>query len=113
MITGRRIIRASLAGLAAQDAWGFGRYCLRFTFCNKTNFAEPAIWRAISLAGRIETDGAAVLPPLWHEVQEYLFSDENWAAVTAVTETLIRDGELSGTEIGHIVNTAISRASER
>jgi len=111
-INARSIIHASLAGLAAQDAWGFGRYCRRFTFCNKTDFTTPAIWRAISLAGRIDTDGPPVLPPLWQEVQECLFTDQNWAAVTAVAETLIRDGELIGAEIGEIVKAAISRASE-
>jgi len=108
-INAHKIIRASLAGLAAQDAWGFGRCCRRFIFCDKTDFAEAAIWRAISLAGRIDA-GPPVLPPLWQEVQEYLFTDEHWAAVSAVAETLIRDGELSGTEIAEIANTAILRS---
>jgi hypothetical protein len=107
----RRIIRALLAGPAAETADSFGRCCASFDFSNSGNLAAPCVWRAISLAGQISDGRRAVLPGLWQEVQEFLFVDENWAAVTAVAESLIRDGELSGTEIAEIANTAISRST--
>jgi hypothetical protein len=98
-----------LAGPAAEIVYSFGRCNTPFEFSDSDNLTAPYVWRAVSLAGQIDGRGSSIFSSVWKNVQDYLSVDENWSAVTAVAETLVRDGELTGAEIALIVNTVTSR----
>jgi hypothetical protein len=103
-----RIVRALLAGPAAQAAYSFGNHPVPFDFRHEEESHASTVWHAVSLAGRIDGNRPPLIPRLWREVQDALFRPEIWAAVTTVAEALIREGELAGCEIVEIAKNAIS-----
>ena len=107
------VIRALLAGPATLLRYSFGTYpqgCEPPAF----NLADPwmaeqeAVWRAISVAGKISKNSPALIHSLWGEINGLIQGDEVWPAIEAVAHMLLITGELSGCEIREFTRRALS-----
>jgi hypothetical protein len=109
---GKAVIRSLLAGPAALLRYSFGTYP-RDCPLPEFNLADPwmaeqeAVWRAISLAGKISKDSPSLLRCLWKETNSLLQGDTVWPAIEAVAQVLLITGELAGCEIGEIARHTI------
>lgn len=104
--TAKSLIRALLAGPAAQDRFSFGHAGSDLLGCRNNVFGENVVWRAIDLAGQIKTN-VPQLAPLWRQVSERMNQDDVWLAVTRVADSLFACRELAGCEIEEIVRYAL------
>jgi hypothetical protein len=95
----KRLARALIRGLLAQPAalmrFAFGSAGDALDFKDEETVAQPVVWEAISLAGRIEAQGRAVLPAAWKEVAEAFANPDIWCAVACVAEVLLAKGALT------------------
>jgi hypothetical protein len=103
----KSIIRALLAGPAAQIRYSFGYQPMEFNLSNRFLIDQETIWRAISLAAKVAKDSPVLIHNLWNEVMDVLGSAENWAAVDAVATALLSNGELAGCEVYEITRHAM------
>jgi hypothetical protein len=108
----KAIIRALLAGPAAEARYSFGIYPLdpsavKFNLADPFVIEEPAVWRAIALAGKIVEDGPALIDALWREVNVLIQGDTIWPAIDAVAGSLLINGELAGSEVCEIARHAL------
>jgi len=105
-INSRKIIRTSLAGSAAQNAYGFGRYCRRLFSITK-RIAPSRRFGARYRSRDVLIDTVTPFWPHCGRKCRSACSATQWPAIIAVAETLIRDGKLSGTGIAELANAAI------
>jgi hypothetical protein len=106
----RSVIRGLLAGPAAQGRYSFGACTQEFNISDRHMIGQSAVWRAVSLAGSIADDGAALIPPLWREVTKTIQTPKVWAAIEAVAAALLRDRELAGCEVEEIAQCVMRGA---
>ena len=102
----KSIIRALLAGPAAQSRYSFGSCAMEFNLLDRYLLAEEAVWRAIAIAGKFVDDGPALIHTLWAEVANMIQDNGNWAGIDSVAETLLSSRELAGCEVREIVQKA-------
>ncbi len=105
----KSIVRALLAGSAAQVRYSFGPHPMEFNLSNEHLLCQETVWRAISIAGKFADDGPALIHTLWTEVTILIQDFANWAAVDAVAMTLLSSRELAGCEVCEIARHAIGR----
>jgi hypothetical protein len=108
----KSVIRALLGGPAAELRYSFGTYPLdsgaaKFHLANRFMIEQRAVWRAISLAGKISTDSPSLIDSLWRQVNGLIQGDEIWPAIDAVAKSLLIDRELAGCEVCDIVRHAM------
>jgi hypothetical protein len=108
----KAIIRTLLAGPAAQLRYSFGTcnpdYPLLDFDLGASHLVESeAVWRAISLAGRISKDSPSLIRSSWRRVNRLVQGDEIWRAIAAVANVLLINGELAGCEVCEIANSAM------
>jgi hypothetical protein len=104
------LIRALLAGPAAQERYSFGACADQLDLLDDAISEQPCIWRAVDLAGRIQSR-VPIPPPIWREVCKNFERPEIWAAVQAVGDALFDCGELAGCEVTEIAQHAMRMAS--
>jgi len=107
------VIRALLAGPAALLRYSFGtcpQDCptLEFNLADPWIVEQEAVWRAISLAGKVSKDSPSLIRGLWRETNALIQGDKVWPAIEAVAQMLLITGELSGCEIREITRHALS-----
>jgi hypothetical protein len=107
----KAVIRALLAGPAANARYSFGRLPLdcplpTFDLTATSMMESEAVWRAISLASRISGDGPSLIRSSWRRVQQLIHGDAIWPAIEAVARTLLMNGELAGCEVKEIARYA-------
>lgn len=102
------IIRASLAGIAAEDKDGYGKPRAVLNIKDPESMRDDAVFRAAGLARRITSRAGVVLPVLWREVAATVSAPRTWAGVTAVAELLLRDGTANGKAIARAADDAMS-----
>jgi hypothetical protein len=105
----KSVIRALLAGPAAQSRYSFGWCTPEFNIGDRHLIDQETAWRAISIAGLIKSKGA-LIPVLWREVTTIIQQPEVWAAVEAVAAALLLNGELAGCEVDEIARHAMATA---
>lgn len=105
----KSMIRALLAGPAAQERYSFGAVCGGELLRDDDTTGQACVWRAIGLAGRIESS-VAVIEPLWLEVGALISRPDVWDAVERVAASLAASEELVGCELEEIVRSAIPDA---
>ena len=109
----KSVIRALLAGPAALLRYSFGTYpqdCPppEFNLADPWMAEQEAIWRAVSLAGKISKDSPALIHSLWREIIGIVQADEVWPAIEAVANMLLVTNELAGCEVRDIARHAIA-----
>jgi hypothetical protein len=107
----KSVIRALLAGPAAQSRYSFGTLppdepLPDFDLADQEMREQEAVWHAIALAGRISRDSPSLIRSLWRQVYRLIHGDEVWPAIEAVAKSLLLNGELAGCEIRDIVRFA-------
>jgi len=113
----KSVIRALLAGPAAQSRYSFGAPSAHIALPD-FNLADPElleaepIWYAIALATKISNDSPSLIHSLWKRVTRLIRGDEVWTAIEAVAKALLINGELAGCEVCDIANHAL-RSSGR
>jgi hypothetical protein len=111
----KSVIRALLAGPAAQSRYSFGTPPAHIALPD-FNLADPElleaepIWYAIALATKISNDSPSLIRALWKRVAHLIQGDEVWAAIEAVAKALLINGELAGCEVRDIARHAVSNA---
>jgi hypothetical protein len=90
----KSIIRALLAGPAAEMRYSFGTFPLdpsavKFNLADRFVIEQQAVWRAIALAGKIAEDGPALIDALWREANVLIHGDTIWPAIDAVAGSLL------------------------
>lgn len=108
----KSVIRALLAGPAAQSRYSFGTLppddpLPEFDLADAEMLEQEAVWHAIALAGKISEDSPSLIRSLWREVNGLIQRDEIWSAIDAVANTLLITGELAGCEVHDIVRYAM------
>ena len=108
----KAVIRAWLAGPATQLRYIFGKYpsdcpLPDFSLADSYMIESKAVWRAISLAGKISRDSPSVIRSSWLRVSHLVQGDEIWPAVEAVAKALLINGELAGCEVCDIARYAM------
>jgi hypothetical protein len=108
----KAVIRALLAGPAAQLRHSFGScdpgYPLPDFGLGASHMVESeAVWWAISLAARISKDSPSFIRSSWRGVNQLVHRDNTWAAIRAVANALLINGELAGCEVRDIARFAI------
>jgi hypothetical protein len=106
----KSIIRGLLAGPASQKQYSAGACPVEFDITDPNILDQETVWRAISLAGSVDTDGPAQLRRLWKEVVRTIQRPDIWSAVEAIAAALLRDRELAGSEIEEIAQYAMGRS---
>lgn len=106
----KSVLIALLAGPAAQIRYSFGYYPMKFNLSNSTLITEEAIWRAISIAGRISSNGPILINDLWDETMQEIGKAKNWEAIEAIAAALLNNGELLGCELKNITRHAAQRS---
>jgi hypothetical protein len=109
----KSVIRAMLAGPASLLRYSFGACPREINLANRWMIEQDAIWRAISLAGKISKDSPALVHSLWGEVTSLIQGDKVWPAVEAIAQTLLITGELAGCEIRDIERHALGSSTKR
>jgi hypothetical protein len=104
----RSVIRALLAGPAAQECYAFGGCSDDLASGRDAFSADRIVWRAIDLAGQIPAR-RPVLPQLWREVADFVEHD-GWRAISVVAGMLLECGELTGTEVDEFARHAMCQA---
>jgi hypothetical protein len=107
----KSVIRAMLAGPAALLRYSFGACPREINLANRWMLEQDAIWRAISLAGKISKDSPSLIRSLWGETSNVIQGDKAWPAIEAVAQMLLITGELTGFEIRDVAHHA-NAASE-
>jgi hypothetical protein len=107
----KSVIRALLAGPAAQSRYSFGTLppddpLPDFDLADREMLEHEAVWHAIALAGRISRDSPSLIRSLWRQVYRLIHGDEVWTAVEVVAQSLLLNGELAGCEIRDITRFA-------
>ncbi len=108
----KSVIRALLAGPAAQMRYSFGT-------CN-AGHALPdfdlgacymvdseAVWRAISIAGGISKDSPSLISSQWRRASREIQRSETWVAIGAVANALLINGELAGCEVRDLARLVV------
>jgi hypothetical protein len=103
----RAVIRALLAGPAAQSRYSFGTCpadhpSSDFDLAKSGMMEHEAVWRAISLAGMISSDGPMLIRSMWRRVDRLIQGDEVWPSIEAVAKSLLITGDLTGSEVREI-----------
>jgi hypothetical protein len=78
-----------------------------FSLADSYMIESKAVWRAISLAGKISSDSPSLIRSLWRRVNHLVQGDEIWPAIEAVANALLLNGELAGCEVRDIARSAI------
>jgi hypothetical protein len=102
----KSLIRALLAGPAAQQRYSFGAASGRNPLGSDAVANEDCVWRAIDLAGRLKSEGA-VMEPLWGDVCALIARADVWTAIMRVAASLSTSDELLGCEVEEIVRFSI------
>jgi hypothetical protein len=107
----KAVIRALLAGPATSLRYSFGTYpqdCRppEFNLADPWMVEQEAVWRAISLAGKISKVSPSLLRSLWRETNGLIQGGAVWPAIDAVANMLLITGELAGCEIRDIARHA-------
>jgi len=108
----KSVIRALLAGPATLLRYSFGTYprdcpLPEFNLANPWMAEQEAVWRAISLAGKISNGSPSLVRSLWREVNNLIQGDKIWPAIEAVAHMLLITGELTGCEMREITRHAL------
>jgi len=108
----KSVIRALLAGPAAQERYDFGTpvpHCSPpdFDLLAPRMMDHEAVWRAIALAGKISSDSPTLIRSLWRQVSRLIHKREVWSAIDAVASALLLNGELTGQEVCDVGNHAM------
>lgn len=93
------MIRSLLAGPTAQIRYSFGHYPMQFSLSNRFLLSQEAVWRAISVAGRVTNNGPDPVRNLWAEVTQMIENATAWAVIEAIAGALLDSGELVGCEL--------------
>jgi len=104
----KSVIRALLAGPAAQEYYSFGGCSDDLASGRDAFTADRVVWRALDLAGQMPARGP-VLPQLWREVRNFVESEEGRAAICVVAQMLLEYGELTGSEVSDFARHAMRR----
>jgi len=107
----KSVIQTLLAGPAAKLRYRFGTPypdapLQEFDLLMPDMMESQAIWRAICLAGQISEDSPSLIRCLWRRVSRQIHQGATWAAIKAVANALLINGELAGCEVRAIVRTA-------
>jgi hypothetical protein len=113
----KAVIRALLAGPATQLRYSFGTCdpddpLPDFDLAAPYMIESEAVWRAISLSGRISKDSPSLICSSWRRVNRLVHGDKIWQAIAAVADALLINGELAGGEVREIANYAINRRTK-
>jgi hypothetical protein len=114
----KSVIRALLAGPAAQIRYSFGTLpqdipLPDFNLADREMLEQEAVWRAIALTGRISKNSPPLLRSLWRETNSLIQGDKIWPAIDAVANMLQLNGELAGCEISDIAHHALGTKADR
>jgi hypothetical protein len=106
------VIRALLAGPAAQSRYSFGTFPTDsplpdFNLADREMLEQEAVWRAISLAGKISKNSPSIIRSLWRETSGLIQGERVWPAIDAVANMLLITGELAGCEVHDIARHAM------
>lgn len=99
-------IRALLSGPAAMEKYGFGGCSAQLDLANDAFLADPALWRAVSIAGSMRSQNS-VLSHLWRQVSTTTNRRSVWLAITSVHQALCELSELDGREAQDIALRAM------
>jgi hypothetical protein len=108
----RAVIRALLAGPAAQLRYSFGTSgpdhpLPDFNLANRDMLEHDAIWQAISLAIKISGDSRSLIRSSWRRVNRLVHGNRMWPAMEAVANALLLNGELAGCEVRDLARFGI------
>ena len=106
----KSVIRALLAGPASELRYRFGSPYpdgpLEFDLLAPGMLESEAVWRAISIAGRVSEIGPYLIHSLWRRVNHQIHQGNAWVAIEAVANALLITGELAGCEVSEIAKNA-------